>query len=156
MVSLHPLEAPSEAVAERKRFMGQFGYAFSPVVMAAHQGDTVEFSNDEDVIHNVHVVDRASGETVFNVTTLKGIPFDYTFDKAGAYDVACNVHPQMAAFVIVETTPLVTVAGADGRFELTDVVAGSYTATVWSSDASRQSERRIEVAGDTVLDLVGD
>ncbi|MEE2778194.1 MAG: plastocyanin/azurin family copper-binding protein [Acidobacteriota bacterium] len=145
VVMLTPVNAQAEDPAARRRFVGQFGYAFTPALLASRSGDEVEFSNDEEVIHNVHVVDRATGETVFNVTTLQGIPYAHTFDEAGVYDVSCNVHPQMSAIVVVDAARFMTVADQEGRFSLKNVPGGTYTVRVWNPDPTRRSERRVEV-----------
>jgi hypothetical protein len=49
--------------------------------------------------------------------------------------VFCNIHPQMAAFVVVAPTPWVTVAGADGAFRF-DVPPGRYLVTALSERAT--------------------
>lgn len=154
VVMLTPTDGEIARPPAGRSFMTQFGYAFAPAVVAVRPGDEVEFSNDEDVIHNVHVVERATGETVFNVTTLQGIPFHHTFERPGVYDVACHVHPQMLAFIVVDAAPFLAVAAAGGRFEIGEVPAGTYAARVWSADPDRQVERSVEIGGAvTTLDL---
>lgn len=146
VVTLTPVGGEAPEVEEQRRIMGQFGYAFQPGVVVARVGDPVEFANDEDVIHNVHV-SRPDGDTVFNVTTLRGIPYVHRFEEPATYAVACNVHPQMAAFVVVTEAPFFDVAAADGAFRIDDVPPGSYELEVWSADPDRRSVRTVEVAG---------
>jgi hypothetical protein len=57
------------------------------------------------------------------------------FAKPGVYYVFCNIHPQMAAFVVVTATPYVTVAAQDGAWRL-DVPPGRYRVTALSERAS--------------------
>ena len=72
----------------------------------------------------------------------------------GGYDVACDVHPGMRAFVFVTSSPYAAVADADGAFLIADVPPGSYTASVWSISADLRGERTVEVSGSsTELDL---
>ena len=55
------------------------------------------------------------------------------FGKPGVYNVFCNIHPQMAAFVVVTATPYVTVAAPSS----TAVSVGP--AFTWETNASRRS-----------------
>ena len=57
------------------------------------------------------------------------------FAKPGVYHVFCNIHPQMAAFLVVAPTPYVTVAGQDGAWRL-EVPAGRYRVTALSERAA--------------------
>ena len=57
------------------------------------------------------------------------------FTRPGVYHVFCNIHPQMAAFLVVAPTPYVTVAGQDGAWRL-DVPAGRYRVTALSERAA--------------------
>ena len=57
------------------------------------------------------------------------------FARPGVYNVFCNIHPQMAAFVVVTATPYVTVAAQDGTWRL-DVPAGRYRVTALSERAA--------------------
>ena len=47
----------------------------------------------------------------------------------------CNIHPQMAAFLVVAPSPWVATAGPDGRWRL-DVPPGRYRVTALSERAS--------------------
>jgi hypothetical protein len=57
------------------------------------------------------------------------------FTRAGVYHVFCNIHPQMAAFLVVAPTPYVTVADQDGSWRL-DVPPGRYRVTALSERAA--------------------
>jgi hypothetical protein len=75
-------------------------------------------------------------------------------EREGGYDVTCDVHPGMRAFVFVTSAPYATFAAIDGTFMIPDVPDGAYTVTVWSATPSLRSERQVEVSGPgIVLDL---
>jgi plastocyanin len=134
--------------------MDQFGIAFHPRVLLARAGDRVVFRNGEDVLHNVHVRSRVSGETIFNVATLPYREYAHPFDAPGVYDVSCDTHPAMAAFVVVTAAAYATVASADGSFELAGVPEGRYRVAVWNLDPDRCLEREVAIAGPSAeLDL---
>ncbi len=149
--------AAGVAVPEEPVIIDQFGMAFVPEVLVARSGQTVEFRNSEDVLHNVHVVDRETTSTVANVATpTMDSTFQLTFEDPGAYAVLCDVHAAMAAFIIVTSSPYSVVAGRDGTFTLPDVPHGSYTLSVWSLDENRQSRRVVSVEGPRTEVIVGE
>jgi len=144
--------APSDPAApplpEDPVVMDQIGLDFSPDVLVIRTGRIVRFHNSEDVLHNIHVIDSRSGESVANVATpAPGSTYDLAFEKAGEYAIRCDVHPAMAAFVIVTPSPYSTIAAADGAFSLHGLPPGSYTLVVWNFDEARRRRLPVEVTG---------
>jgi plastocyanin len=138
-------KAPTEQL-----LMDQYGHNFHPGVLLVHKGQQVRFHNSEAELHNVRVVDAGSGSTLFNVATPENGHYDYRFEHSGFYDVSCDIHAGMAAFLIVTSTPYAVVAGNDGSFSLSDVPPGSYKLTLWTVDPSKRMEKVVEVSGDGV------
>jgi hypothetical protein len=104
----------------------QYGRAFIPRLVVIRAGQAVRFSNSEDELHNVHVKDEV-GESLANVgMPILGGTFDQVFDRAGDYSVSCNVHPEMAAQVVVTDSPFATIADRDGTFSFSGVPVGAY------------------------------
>ena len=145
------------AVPEEPAIIDQWGMAFVPEVLVVRSGQTVEFHNSEDVLHNVHVVDRETTSTVTNVATpTVDSTFQLVFEHPGTYQVLCDVHAAMGAFIIVTSSPYSIVAEKDGTFALPEVPYGSYTLTVWNLDESRQSRQVVTVAGPRTEVIVGE
>ena len=133
--------------------MDQFSREFYPDVLVALPGQSVEFANSEEEMHNVHVRAVATGETVFNVGTPAGATYRHRFEVDGAYHVTCDVHSEMEAFIVVVPGSSVK-ADKDGAFEIEGLAPGKYRVLVWSADASLQHERSITIEeGARVLDL---
>jgi plastocyanin len=130
-------ETPSETI------MDQLAIAFSPTELLVQVGTTVQFQNSEVVPHNVQVTSMARDSMIFDEDTLLGETRSFTFDEEGAYDVKCNVHPGMIAFIFVTAAPYAVLADKQGAFELTGVPAGDYTLKVWSVDEDAGSEQTI-------------
>ena len=108
----------------------QYGRAFFPSVIAIRAGQEVLFRNSEDELHNVNVKDQ-NGETIFNVgMPILGGTFQHTFERAGSYAVACNVHQEMAATIVVSDSVYTVLADRDGRFVIHDVLYGRYNLVV--------------------------
>lgn len=103
---------------------------FLPKVMPVLVGTTVEFHNDDAVLHNVFTPDKIADR--FDLGTFpKGEVRSHTFDKAGAAVLLCNVHPEMEGYVLVVPTPYYAVTDAEGRYRLEEVPSGTYTVEVW-------------------------
>ena len=141
--------APDEPVQ-----MDQLGMEFLPPVLLATVGQPVHFHNGEDILHNVRVYNIDTRETAFNISTPIGGTYEHYFDTAGTYRVACDIHPQMGASVVIAATPYATVAERNGRFTLDNVSPGQYTATIQAGPDRLQRSVTID-ADTTELDLTG-
>src|SRR5262245_25942997 len=142
-----PIQVP---VPEAAAVMDQYGTAFWPKLLVVRPGQPVDFKNSEDTLHNVHVIHAESRETEFNVGTPVVGAYRHVFEREGAYDVSCNIHPSMGAFLIVTAAPFVAVADSQGNFELDAIPEGTYVTRVWNLDPKRRSERTIGI--DETLD----
>ena len=78
---------------------------FSPKDLTVNAGQTITFTNDEAIAHDVHKTsgpgpDFASGPTG---GMQEGDTFKLTLDKPGKYDYVCDVHaPGMAGTITVK------------------------------------------------------
>jgi len=122
--------------------MDQKGLMFSPHILTVQQGTTVEFQNSDTVQHNVFWTaiggDKKLGHNLG--TWPKGEKRAFTFDKPGVVPVLCNVHPEMAGYVLVSPTPYFADTDDSGTYKIKDVPDGSYTVTVWHEGAKNQSK----------------
>jgi len=66
---------------------------------------------------------------------------DVVMRAPGVVRIYCNVHPQMAAFVIVTPTSLAARVKPDGSFEITGVPAGAYELKVIVTSAAKSVTR---------------
>ena len=147
VITLEPLGPvpSSEQDVPTEALMDQLALAFSPAHLLVRQGTTVRFQNSEVVAHNVHVSAIAGDSTVFNEDTLLGQFTSFRFDVEGGYDVKCDVHPGMTAFIFVTSAPHAVLAGIEGGFELPDVPAGEYSLELWTVEEAARSEQVIVV-----------
>lgn len=134
--------------------MDQKGLLFAPHIMAVQQGTTVDFLNSDNVAHNVFWTsvggDKKAGHNLG--TWPKGEKRPFTFDKPGAVPLYCNVHPDMAGYIIVSPTPYFAETDDSGNYTIKDVPDGSYTVTVWHEGAKDQS-KPVTVSGSTKADF---
>jgi plastocyanin len=96
---------------------------FIPDLVALTVNDTVVFPNRDPGYHNVF-----SPKPKFDLGTLKkgeGADKPQKFDKLGVVDVYCNIHPEMAATVLVLPNRHHTHTSS-GKFELKGVPPGKW------------------------------
>jgi plastocyanin len=64
------------------------------------RGDRIVFTNDDDVIHNIHIFGPGDFDKDLGLQK-PGAPLSYMFDRAGQYKVRCNIHPSVKMSVTV-------------------------------------------------------
>ena len=62
----------------------------------------------------------------------------HTFTEPGSVDVYCNIHPQMAASVLVVPNKLFAKVKPDGSFEIADVPGGKRKVVAWAPGSRLQ------------------
>ena len=126
----------------------QKGLNFSPGIVVVQQGTTVDFKNDDNVAHNVFwpSIGGDKKQTKNLGTWPKGDKRSFTFEKPGAVPLLCNVHPDMAGYLIVSPTPYFATTDDSGNYQIKDVPDGSYKLVVWHEGAKNQS-KPVTVAG---------
>jgi plastocyanin len=125
----------------------QLGLVFTPTTLIARVGERVLFTNSETINHNVHLWFADNDSTVLNVETDPGFSADFVFDRPGGYDVTCDHHPGMRAFIYVTEGDRTVFADNNGAFVIPDVPPGAYTLGVWSVDPGLRYEQAIQVEG---------
>jgi len=132
----------------------QKGLMFQPHIIVVQQGTTVEFLNSDSVAHNVFWPSVGGNKKLtHNLGTWpKGEKRSFKFDNPGAVPLLCNVHPEMAGYIVVSPTPYFATTEKSGDYKIENVPDGSYTVTAWHEGAKNQS-KPVAVAGDTKADF---
>ena len=114
-------QKPPRLASKKKRF--------DPRVLAVPVGTTVEFPNFDRIFHNVFSL---SSTAAFDLGLYRNGDFrPYTFKSPGLVKVYCNIHPQMAAYVMVVDGDLVAVTGSDGVARIPGLPPGRHQLRVW-------------------------
>ena len=119
--------------------LDQNGCQYKPHVMGIMVGQTYKILNSDGVLHNIHTLPKVNA--AFN----KGMPptlkeATTVFEKPEAvFHVKCDVHPWMSAYVGVFTHPFFSVTGADGKFTISGLDAGTYEITAWHERLGTQT-----------------
>ena len=154
VVSLRPSSGGLAAAPSEAALMDQLGLAFTPRQLLVRVGQQIDVVNSESLPHNVHVSFIDNDSTVFIADMGPTERTQIVLSQEGGYDVVCDVHPGMRAFIYVTSGTHAGFADPEGLFLIPDVPPGSYTASVWSASAELRGERTIEVSGPrTELDL---
>src|SRR5262249_34596412 len=94
-VYLEDISAPGGGAASIK----QEGREFVPRVLAVQKGTRVSFPNRDAIFHNVFSV---TPDSSFDLGSYKqGESRSVTLTKPGVVNVYCNMHPNMAAYILV-------------------------------------------------------
>jgi plastocyanin len=132
----------------------QKGLMFQPHITAVEVGTTVDFLNSDSVAHNVFWTSVGGNKKLtHNLGTWpKGEKRAFKFDNPGAVPLLCNVHPEMAGYILVSPTPYFAVTDKSGEYKIENVPDGAYTVTAWHEGA-KNSSKPVTVSGDTKADF---
>jgi plastocyanin len=119
--------------------LDQDGCTYKPHVMGIMVGQTYRILNNDGILHNIHTLpkinpsfNRGQPATVKEMTT--------NFPKPeNMFQVKCDVHPWMSAYIGVFTHPFFSVTGADGKFTISGLDAGTYEITAWHERLGTQT-----------------
>lgn len=126
-----PSPLPRARIEQRSR-------QFVPSSLVVRQGQFVEFANRDHGYHDVYSL--SPGNEFSLGLSREGEPRAVEMRAAGEVEVYCDLHPDMAARILVLQNEFQTQVGPGGGYVLRDVPPGSYTVVTWSP--GHQSERR--------------
>lgn len=120
---------------------------FEPRVLAVPKGATVTFPNYDKVFHNVFSLSETAP---FDLGLYRnGASKTETFATPGVVRVYCNIHPQMAAYLVVLDGSLYGQTGKDGSVRIDGVPAGRQTLRVWEERGGEWSGTVVVPPGGT-------
>jgi plastocyanin len=125
------LDAPNAPQSPKQKTvtMDQRNLTFIPRVLAVQAGTAVKFPNNDRVFHNVFSLhDGKKFDLGLYPVGSKKVQ---KFNTPGLSRIFCNIHPNMAAYIMVVDTPYFAVSDKKGRFTLSDVPGGTYTYHAW-------------------------
>ena len=135
----------------RKVVLDQKNMSFSPHVLAVRVGTTVEFPNRDRVFHNVFSFH--DGKRFDLGMYPVGAARDVTFGKPGLSRIFCNIHPNMAAYVMAVDSWYFAASDASGRFLIAAVPPGTYVYHAWHPGGATLTGSA-SVDGDTPLEVL--
>jgi plastocyanin len=109
--------------------IAQANKKFEPRVIVVPVGTPVSFPNRDTVRHHVYSFSPAKTFELKLYTGPAANPV--VFDKVGVAVLGCNIHDQMAAWVVVVETPYFGRSAKAGSIVMHNVPPGSYRLRVW-------------------------
>ena len=127
----------------------QNGCLYKPHVMGIMVGQTYRILNSDGILHNIHTLpkinpafNRGQPATVKEMTT--------SFPKPEAmFQIKCDVHPWMTAYMGVFTHPFYSVTKTDGKYTISGLDPGTYEITAWHERLGMQTASIMVGANDT-------
>jgi hypothetical protein len=116
--------APAEALVSNDRCR------FVPHVALLRPGGPLKMTSQDAVLHTMHAA-GSDGRAFFNVSLpIPKMTLSRTLDRPGPVTLSCSTHTWMRAYLYV-TDEFAAVSGADGRFRLEGVPAGTHELRIW-------------------------
>ncbi len=136
VVYLEPAAPTAFSPPTQHAVMDQRGLIFIPHVMVVQNGTTVDFLNSDNDRHNVYFLFEDTGKTLDIGTWGPGQSVSHTFRDSGLVITLCQLHLEMASYILVLDAPFFTMARIDEKaqkatFEIRGVPAGDYLLKAW-------------------------
>ena len=120
---------------------------FEPHVEVLRVGSTVAFPNLDRIYHNVFSLSEIAP---FDLGLYRnGASRSLVFPRPGIVRIYCNIHPGMAAFLVVVNSDAFGKTGADGNVELHEVPVGTWPVSGWHEKGGDGQAQVTVVAGHT-------
>ena len=117
----------------------QDGCQYKPHVMGIMVGQTYKILNSDGVLHNVHALPKINqGFNRPMPPTVKEASATFTKPE-DLFQLKCDVHPWMNAYIAVFTHPFFSVTGTDGKFTISGLDPGTYTISAWHEKLGTQT-----------------
>ena len=145
---LYRLQTDDEGLGVYAAALNQEGCAFTPHVVVTQAEGSVLVRNSDATLHNVHThADENVSVNRAQPQFLKHLALSLEFPEF--VHVTCDVHNWMSSWIVAAPHPYYAVTDAEGKFELADVPAGSYTVGVWHETLGEQELTVTVAAGGT-------
>jgi plastocyanin len=123
---------------------------YTPRVQGVTAGQQVFIKNSDGTLHNARALNGT--KTVFNVAqppNAKAVPRPLPAD-AEVIRLKCDIHPWMAAWVVVNPNPYFATSGTDGSYSIEHLPEGTYTLEAWHETLGTRTAEVTVKEGETV------
>ena len=133
----------TEPPGKDRTVIAQRGRKFVPDLVGITVDELVEFPNNDPFLHNVF---SQSQPRKFDLGSFKrGETKEKQFPAAGVVDVYCNIHPEMAATILVLPNRRHVLARPDGHYAIEGVPPGDWQVFAYTRRATKPVSARVTV-----------
>jgi plastocyanin len=155
VITAEPESGKSSPPAPQKAVVDQVELSFVPDVTVIPVGSSVSFPNSDQVSHQVYSFSPARR---FQLPLYRGQAHaPVVFDQAGIVTLGCNIHDNMAAFIVVTAAPFFGRTDAKGGWMIPSLPDGPYRIRIWHpllKDPTKMLERSVRIgAGANEVDM---
>jgi len=157
ILTLKPVDGRvlGQALFPATRIIDMKNKFYDPGLLSINKNDRLRFVNKDKIKHNVF---SSSGESAFDLGTYgPGKKREVSLNAAGIVKVYCNIHSEMATFVVVNENSISTIADELGYYEISGVPPGKYELRVWNIRGEttkiiqvEQNNKRVDIVLDAV------
>lgn len=127
--------------------MDQKGCQYVPHVMGIMVGQPYRILNSDGIMHNVHTLPKVN-KSFNSAMPANRKEATTSFDRPeDIFNIKCDVHPWMSAYIGVFTHPFYSVTRPDGKFTISGLDPGTYVITAWHERLGTQTAT-VTVAAD--------
>jgi len=139
-------DKPAAAIAQK-------GRKFVPDLVAITVGQSVSFPNSDSFLHNVF--SQSTGRKFDLGSFKRGESKERAFPNPGVIDVYCNIHPEMAATILVLPNNRHTRTASNGRYTIDGVPPGTWTVFAYARRVAKPVSAKVTVVEgqDATVDL---
>ena len=122
---------PQTPVPTQPVIIDQVSCVYTPRIVGARVGQTVQIKNSDSLLHNV---DALSGQgNGFNIAQPRaGLVYEFKPKKEEVMlHLKCDVHNWMNAYIGIVTNPYFAVSNTMGNYQIDRVPPGTYTIEAW-------------------------
>lgn len=123
---------------------------FHPFVSVIKNHQTIKVINDDPVVHNIQVYQSERGKIIFNS------PLPIKSEESGQLNFEpglhisqwiCGMHEFMQNWAYMVENPYYAISGADGNFQIDQIIPGDYKVTAWHIHMKIAEQKVAVVAG---------
>lgn len=142
-------DADSELRLDRP-VISQNNRQFSPRVLPIVKGTTVEFPNDDTILHNIFSLSKTNR---FDLDIYRpGKSKSVTFPEPGLVKVYCNIHSSMSCSIIVLNNSCFGISNREGMSVISGIPDGEYVLRSWH-EYGGEFRKKVSLSGGSVTRL---
>lgn len=119
--------------------LDQKGCQYVPHVLGIQVGQPYRILNSDGIMHNVNALPKVNkGFNMAMPATRKEAGGSFAREES-VFQIKCDVHPWMSAYVGVFSHPFFSVTRTDGKFNISGLDPGTYVLTAWHERLGTQT-----------------